>query len=90
MKKNRQMKVLEIISKHEVETQDELIELLHDALPGKKKEIDVLIPYSESRISAMLHDGEVILEESYEADGTKIKLMADEALYAKLRNYIAE
>lgn len=28
MKKNRQMKVLEIISKHEVETQDELIELL--------------------------------------------------------------
>lgn len=28
MKKNRQMKVLEIISKNEVETQDELIELL--------------------------------------------------------------
>ena len=28
MNKNRQMKVLEIISKHEVETQDELIELL--------------------------------------------------------------
>ena len=28
MKKNRQMKVLEIISKHDVETQDELIELL--------------------------------------------------------------
>lgn len=28
MKKNRQMKVLELISKYEVETQDELIELL--------------------------------------------------------------
>ena len=28
MKKNRQMKILEIISKYEVETQDDLIELL--------------------------------------------------------------
>ena len=72
------------------EGMENLIELLHDTLPGKKKEIEVLIPYSESRISAMLHDGEVILEESYEADGTKIRLMADEALYARLRNYIAE
>ncbi|MBE7034196.1 MAG: GTPase HflX [Ruminococcaceae bacterium] len=70
------------------EGMDELIELLHDALPGKKKEIEVLIPYSESKIAATLHDGEVILEESYEAEGTKIRILADEALYAKLRNYI--
>ena len=65
-----------------------LIDLLHDALPGKKKEIEVLIPYSESRISSMLHDGEVILEETYEESGTKIRLMADEALYARLRQFI--
>ena len=67
---------------------DELMELLHDALPGKKKEIEVLIPYSDSKTAATLHDGEVILEETYEAEGTKIKLMADESLYAKLRQYI--
>lgn len=30
MKKNRQMKILEIISKHEVETQDDLIDLLKE------------------------------------------------------------
>ena len=70
------------------EGMDELIELLHDALPGKKKEIEVLIPYSDSKTAATLHDGEVILEESYEAEGTKIRILADEALYAKLRNYI--
>ena len=70
------------------EGMEELVELLHDALPGKKKEIEVLIPYSESKIAATLHDGEVILEESYEAEGTKIRILADEALYAKLRNYI--
>jgi len=67
---------------------DELTELLHDALPGKKKEIEVLIPYSDSKTAATLHDGEVILEESYEAEGTKIRILADEALYAKLKSYI--
>lgn len=69
---------------------DELIKLLHDALPGKKKEVVVLIPYSDSKTAATLHDGEVILEESYEAEGTKIRILADEALYAKLRQYIVE
>lgn len=72
------------------EGMDELIELLHDALPGKKKEIEVLIPYSDSKTAATLHDGEVILSESYEAEGTKIRVMADEALYARLRQYIIE
>ena len=72
------------------EGMDELIELLHDALPGKKKEIEVLIPYSDSKTSATLHDGEVILSESYEAEGTKIRAMAEEALYARLREYIIE
>lgn len=70
------------------EGMNELIELLHDALPGKKKEIEVLIPYSDSKTAALLHEGEVILEESYEAEGTKIRILADEALYARLRKYI--
>lgn len=72
------------------EGMDELIELLNDALPGKKKEIEVLIPYSDSKTAATLHDGEVILEESYEAEGTKIRILADEALYARLKKYIVE
>lgn len=70
------------------EGMDELTELLHDSLPGKKQQIEVLIPYSDSKTAALLHEDEVILEESYEAEGTKIVLLADEALYAKLRNYI--
>ncbi len=70
------------------EGMDELTELLHDALPGKKVQIEVLIPYSDSKTAALLHEDEVILEESYEAEGTKMVLLADEALYARLRNYI--
>ena len=72
------------------EGMDELIELLHDALPGKKKELEVLIPYSDSKTAAQLHEGEVILEESYEAEGTKIRILADEALYARLKQYIID
>lgn len=70
------------------EGMDQLTELLHDSLPGKKQQIEVLIPYSDSKTAALLHEDEVILEESYEAEGTKMVLLADEALYAKLRNYI--
>lgn len=67
---------------------DRLMEILEDALPGKKREITVLIPYSESGTAARLHDGEVIISQSYEPDGIKITLMADEALYAALKEYI--
>ncbi|MBQ2888943.1 MAG: GTPase HflX [Clostridia bacterium] len=70
------------------EGMDKLLELLHDALPGKKREIEVLIPYSDSRTAALLHESEVIIEESYEAEGTRVKLLADEALCARLEKYI--
>lgn len=72
------------------EGMEELLELLHDALPGKKSEIQVLIPYSDSRTAALLHEDEVILEESYEADGTRVKLLADESLRAHLEKYITK
>ena len=70
------------------EGMDKLLELLHDALPGKKREIEVLIPYSDSRTAALLHESEVIIGESYEAEGTRVKLLADEALCARLEKYI--
>ena len=70
------------------EGMDELINLLHEALPGKKKEIEVLIPYSQSKAAALLHEDETIISENYEAEGTRIRVLADEKLYAKLREYI--
>ena len=72
------------------EGMDSLIELLSDALPGKKVTVTVLIPYSESRLAALLHDGEVILSESYEAEGTLITLLADAALYSRIKQYIKD
>ncbi len=66
---------------------DTLLKILEDALPGKKRKMTVLIPYSQSGTAARLHDSEVILSESYEADGTKITVMADAALYAALKEF---
>lgn len=70
------------------EGMDTLLEILEDALPGKKKEITLLIPYSDSKTAALLHNDEVILSESYEAEGTKITLLADSALIGKMEKYI--
>ena len=69
---------------------DELIDILSDALPGKKRRIEVLIPYSDSKTAAKLHEGEVIFSEKYEGDGVRIDLLADDILYARLKKYIAE
>jgi GTP-binding protein HflX len=66
---------------------DELIEKISDALPGKKKRIEVLIPYADSGTAAKLHDGEVIFSEEYTDTGIKVDLLADEILQAKLKQY---
>ncbi len=64
-----------------------LVEKIADALPGKKKRIEVLIPYSDSGVAARLHDGEVIYSEEYTDTGIKVDLLADEILQAKLKQY---
>lgn len=69
------------------EGMEEFIDLLSDALPGKKREITVLIPYTNSKDAALLHDGEVILSEDYTDAGIKITLLADDALYPKLKKW---
>lgn len=67
---------------------DVLIDKISDALPGKKKRLTVLIPYSDSGIAAKLHDGEVIYSEEYTDNGILLDLLADEILYHKLSSYI--
>ena len=67
---------------------DALIDKISDALPGKKKRIEVLIPYSDSGVAARLHDGEVIYSEEYTDTGIKVDLLADEILQAKLKEWI--
>lgn len=66
---------------------DRLMEILEDALPGKKREVSLLFPYSDSGAAARLHDTEVILEEEYTGDGIAMRILADEAVYAKVKKW---
>lgn len=76
-----------VVSAETGEGIESLMTILEEALPGKKRKITVLIPYDQSGMAARLHDGEVIFSESYEAEGTKITLTADEALYSRLKEF---
>lgn len=65
-----------------------LLELIGEVCPGKKKEICVLIPYTEGALVSRLHRDQKILEEEYVENGTKLKLLADSATYGTLKEYI--
>ena len=67
---------------------DVLMRLIEKTAPGQKKEISVLVPYSEGSLVSRLHEEQKILSEEYVAEGTKITLLADSAAYETLKNYI--
>ena len=69
---------------------DKLLEIIGDVAPGKKKEISVLIPYSEGALVSRLHETQKILSEEYTEVGTKIQLLADSTTYNNLKEYITE
>lgn len=69
---------------------DELFKLIEDVAPGKKKELCVLVPYSEGGLVNRLHENQKILSEEYTDRGTKIRLLADSATYDALKEYITE
>ena len=69
---------------------DRLMKLIEDAAPGKKKEMCVLVPYTEGSLVSELHKNQKILSEEYTAEGTQIRLLADSITYAALKKYLVE
>lgn len=68
----------------------ELIEALADVAPGKKQKVWLLIPYAEGSLLSAIHDEHVILQETYEAEGTKIEVLLDAKAYQQLKSYQVE
>lgn len=69
---------------------DKLLAKLEDLVPGKKKKITLLIPYSKGQIVSELHANQTVMEESYEADGTLITALLDAISYSKYRDFVTE
>ena len=69
---------------------DKLLSTLEDLVPGKKKKITLLIPYSQGQIVSEIHANQTILDENYEAEGTRITALLDAVTYSKYREYVTE
>lgn len=65
-----------------------LLEALEDVVPGKKQRVSLLIPYTEGALLSSLHTDQLVLEEEYTEEGTKIVALIDEICYNKMRNYV--
>ena len=69
---------------------DKLLLTLEDLVPGKKKKITLLIPYSKGQIVSEIHANQTVLEENYESDGTRITALLDAISYSKYRDFVTE
>ena len=69
---------------------EKLLASLEELVPSKKKKITLLIPYSQGQIVSELHANQTILEENYEAEGTRITALLDAVTYSKYREYVTE
>ena len=66
----------------------ELLSALDDLLPGKRRKMELLIPYTDGgAVNIIRTDGELLSEE-YTADGILVTCMADAALYANCKKYL--
>ena len=66
---------------------DKLKEMIEEALPDKKKEITLLIPYTRGDIVSAIHQNELIISEEYLDDGTLITALMAEPERERYKEY---
>jgi GTP-binding protein HflX len=84
--KYNNMEIIEISAKENLNL-DKLLHLVSKSLPNSLKEVEYLIPYTDTATVALLHRGAKVLEEEYKEDGTKIIALVDEEIYNKCKQY---
>ncbi len=65
----------------------DLLRAMEDELPGKKKNVTLLIPYSEGAIVSSIHENELVLSVEYVEEGTKVKALLDNITYERYKRY---
>ena len=69
---------------------EKLLETIESIVPGKKKQVTLLIPFAQGQVLSELHRVHTVLSEDYTENGTRITCLLDAQTYAKLRNYVLE
>ena len=68
----------------------ELLLLLNKKLGADRVELNLLIPYSDTKTAASLHEDAKVLSETYEAGGVKMHVRLPKALLPRVKAYIQE
>ncbi|MBQ3969227.1 MAG: GTPase HflX [Clostridia bacterium] len=69
---------------------DSLLKAIEDNLPVRVKKVSVLLPFSKAGLSADIRKNGTLLSEEYTADGVMVEAIVDEALYARVKDFIVE
>lgn len=72
------------------ENLDDLMDLIKDNLASKSHNCTLLIPYSNTDISAMLHRNSIVKSEEYINEGIRIEAILNEREYNLCKAYIIE
>lgn len=75
------------ISAKSGEGMEDLICEIEQVLPGKKKKVKLLIPYSDGARVSEIHENELVLSVEYTEDGTFISAMLDKVTYERYKRY---
>lgn len=66
---------------------DDLVRAMEEELPGKKRNVTLLIPYSDGATVSAIHENELVLSVEYVEEGTKINASLDNITYERYKRY---
>lgn len=66
---------------------DDLVRAMEEELPGKKRNVTLLIPYSDGAAVSAIHENELVLSVEYVEEGTKIEALLDNITYERYKRY---
>lgn len=66
---------------------ERLIELLDETLPGKRRRMKILVPYTDGSAANEVRRLDSIIAEEYTPDGVSIEFMADPKVYSDYKKY---
>lgn len=69
---------------------DEFAELLCDTVPGRRRKMVIMVPYTDSAVISDIRKCDSLVSEEFTPDGTLLHIMADDKAYKEYKKYLYE
>lgn len=66
---------------------EEFMKAIEEVLPGKKRNVKLMIPYSDGAVLSAIHDNELVKSVDYTEEGTVVEAMLDSVTYERYKRY---